>query len=74
MELEVEKYDPVQVIKYPYQTDYWAYLFKGDNVYLFDCMANLVCESKGKSTEKCMEHLKQGERGKIIWQDEEILD
>jgi hypothetical protein len=75
MRKAIEAYKPVQIVQYPFGSGSFVYLFKGDNVYLFDCNTKLICESPGKSTDKCMQLINPGtQRGRILYQGEGVKD
>lgn len=46
-------HQPEQIIRYPYKTNGWAYLFTGKAFYLYDCQGALI--RKGDSAEACLE-------------------
>ncbi|NUQ24760.1 MAG: hypothetical protein HUU34_12480 [Saprospiraceae bacterium] len=66
----VKTHRAVQVLKYPYRTNGWAYVLKGDNVFLYDCQGRLVCKSEGPDASQCLQRVEPGSRGVVIWQGE----
>lgn len=46
------KHLPREIIRYPYKTDGWAYLFTGKEFYLYDCQGTLI--KTGVSAEACL--------------------
>lgn len=74
MKNSISKYKPAQVISYPSRNMEWIYLFKGNGVQLFDCRGVMICDSKGSTSELCMNRIPQDVRGRIIWQDEWMKD
>lgn len=64
----------VQVLKFPYRTNGWAYLLKGENTFLYDCQGTLVCQTKGPDPAKCVQLVEPGSKGVIIWLGEGVQD
>lgn len=71
MEKAVVKHQTAEIIKYPYRTDGWAYLFLGRTSYLYDCQGTLLCESEGNPKKECLPSFDIKEMGgKTIWRSE----
>lgn len=47
------KHLPREIIRYPYKTNGWAYLFTGKEFYLYDCQGTLI--KTGPSAGACLE-------------------
>ncbi|GJM32972.1 MAG: hypothetical protein DHS20C18_19730 [Saprospiraceae bacterium] len=74
MKKAIEDLNPDQVVKYPFQTTTWAYLFKGKNTYLYGCTGKLICNTSGPSTESCLKKIGTNKVGTVIWQGEGVND
>lgn len=60
------KHQPEKIIRYPYKTDGWAYLFTGKEFYLYDCQGSLVRTSA--SAAACLKgEVTAEEAGKVIY-------
>lgn len=60
------KHLPREIIRYPYKTDGWAYLFTGKEFYLYDCQGTLI--KTGDSAEACLKgEVTQREAGLVIY-------
>jgi len=59
---------PMEIRKYNFRTDGWAYNFilKTKQV-LYDCQGTLLCEHSGTSPNKCKEKYLPGQTGKLIY-------
>ena len=68
----LKSHQPVQVVIYPYQREESAYLFKGKDIFLYDCRGKLLCETEGAATEECLQLVKPEANGKIVWQAEGV--
>ncbi len=70
----IDQYAPLQIVKYRYRTNSWAYLFKGKKHYLYDCQGTLICESEDTSSSRCMSKIGANKVGVVIWQGEGVND
>jgi hypothetical protein len=68
----VLQHRPVQVVKYIFRTDGWAYLLKGDQCFMYSCQGFLICETKDADARPCiqMADAESRKRGQVIWQSE----
>lgn len=75
MNKAIDRHNPNQIVKYKNGASR-LYLFKGiPTNYLYDCHGNFICESYGKTDDKCQtDYLNDLPKGKIIWQGEGIWD
>lgn len=60
--------NPVQIFKYRYRTDGWAYLLETkEKVYLYDCQGTMLCESMAGEEGVCLKLVDNPTEGKVIW-------
>lgn len=76
MKEAVTKHRAEQVVKYRYRTNGWAYLYKGERNFMYDCQGTLICETKDGNYAPCVEKADAGFRknGQVIWQGEGVRE
>lgn len=70
MKKAMDKHRPAEIMKYPYRTDGWAYLFLGKQCFLYDCQGTLLCEKASSEYKDCLKLVMPGSKGQSIWRSE----